>query len=299
MYRFGIRVYCTTESTPSGTIRKIVTICISLTYSLIGLLKDMKLSLLNQTLKVAKNSIPVILLGCFVATLTNYKPSDAVNVSFYNTTFHNKQDKKVPVDIARKPSNSDQKRALVVIDPGHGGEDLGTKISINGLVEKDVVLPISKKVAEILQKNGIEVVMTRKADSFISLEERVNITQRANATLFVSIHANSKEGSPKTNGLETYYSKKSENRRLAEVVHKHIIKNVSIANGGIKEAEFYILRKPKMPSLLIETGYLSGLEDAPKLANSKFRDQMADAIAGGIVQYLKQEGKLASTHRRK
>jgi N-acetylmuramoyl-L-alanine amidase len=188
---------------------------------------------------------------------------------------------------------------LVVIDPGHGGKDSGTPISINGLVEKDVVLPISHKVAEILQKNGVEVVMTRKADTFISLEERVNLAQKENATLFVSIHANSKEASPKTNGLETFYFKQPGNHRFAEVVHKHILRNINIANGGIKEAQYYILRKPKMPSLLIETGYLSGLEDAPKLANSKFRDQMANAIATGIVKYLKQEGKLTTASRQK
>jgi N-acetylmuramoyl-L-alanine amidase len=251
-------------------------------------------SLLNQTLKVAKKSISVILLGCFAATITNYQSSDAISASPHNTIFNKSQDKTVAVNIAAKPSNLAQKRVLVVIDPGHGGKDSGTPISINGLVEKDVVLPISQKVAEILQKNGVEVVMTRQTDVFVDLAERVNITERENAALFVSIHANSKEGSPKTNGLETFYFKQPGNRRFAEVVHKNILRNVSIANGGISEAKFYVLKKPKMPSLLIETGYLSGREDAPKLANSKFRDQMANAIATGIVKYLKQEGKLTS-----
>ena len=181
-----------------------------------------------------------------------------------------------------------QNKPLVIIDPGHGGKDPGT-IGIGGLREKDLVLPISLDVAEGLRKQGIEVRMTRDSDYFISLQGRTDFANKVNADLFVSIHANAINLSrPDVNGLETYYYK--DGRRLAEVIHWSILNSVNIKNRGIRRARFYVLRHSTMPGVLVEVGFVTGAEDAPRLKNPTHRSQMADAIVRGIVQYIKQQG---------
>jgi N-acetylmuramoyl-L-alanine amidase len=189
-----------------------------------------------------------------------------------------------------QPPSASNSRVLIVIDPGHGGKDSGG-IGMNGLLEKDVALPISQKVAEILQQNGVQVVMTRNTDSYISLQERVDIAERANANLFVSIHANSNSTRPDINGLETYYY--DSGYSLAQVVHNNILQSVNVKNRGVRKARFYVLRKATTPSILIETGHLTGNEDAPKFASSEYRNQIATAIGRGILQYLQQKSKLS------
>ncbi len=177
-----------------------------------------------------------------------------------------------------------KEKIVVVIDPGHGGSDPGA-IGINGVKEKDVILPISQEVADILERQGIQVIMTRNSDRFISLEDRARIANRAQADLFISIHANSMGMSrPDISGLETYYLQ--DGLRLAESIHNTILRNVDIRNRGIRRARFYVLRHTQMPAVLVEVGFLTGKEDAAKLANSAYRQQMAEAIAAGILQYI-------------
>jgi N-acetylmuramoyl-L-alanine amidase len=171
-----------------------------------------------------------------------------------------------------------------VIDAGHGGPDPGA-IGIGGVREKDVVLSISQQVAALLQQQGIEVVMTRNDDSDVDLEPRVQLAEQVNATLFVSIHANAfRMDRPDINGLETFYYSTGDG--LAQMVHRTILQNVKIGDRGVRTARFYVLRETSMPSILIETGYLTGQNDAPLLATDNFRTQMANAIARGILLYL-------------
>ena len=184
------------------------------------------------------------------------------------------------------PRPTPRGRVVVVIDPGHGGKDSGAP-GIGGLLEKDVVLPIGKRIAAILEQNGIQAVLTRDADFFVELQGRVDIAERANATLFVSIHANSVDKRPDVNGLEVYYYDSGYN--LAEVVRKTILQSISTLNDrGTRKARFYVLRKSSMPSILVETGYMTGREDNPRLGNPEYQKRMAEAIADGILRYLKQ-----------
>ncbi|MDJ0636032.1 MAG: N-acetylmuramoyl-L-alanine amidase [Xenococcaceae cyanobacterium MO_188.B29] len=179
-------------------------------------------------------------------------------------------------------------KPLVIIDPGHGGQDPGT-VGIGGLREKDIVLPISLDVAEGLRKQGIEVRMTRDSDYFVSLKGRTEFANKTDASLFVSIHANAINMSrPDVNGLETYYYQ--DGRRLAEVIHWSILNSINIKNRNIRRARFYVLRHSSMPAVLVEVGFVTGAEDAPRLKDPTHRSQMADAIIRGIVQYIKQKG---------
>ncbi|MGD1921764.1 MAG: N-acetylmuramoyl-L-alanine amidase [Pleurocapsa sp.] len=184
------------------------------------------------------------------------------------------------------PPKSDRPR--IIIDPGHGGHDPGT-IGIGGFREKDLVLPISLDVTEILRKQDIEVIMTRDTDDFISLEGRTDMANELNADLFVSIHANAINLSrPDVNGLETYYYKSKNGRRLAEIIHWSILNGVNIDNRGIRQARFFVLRHSVMPAVLVEVGFLTGAVDSSRLKNPNHRRQMAEAIARGIIEYIKQ-----------
>lgn len=177
-------------------------------------------------------------------------------------------------------------RPRIIIDPGHGGDDPGT-IGIGGVQEKDVILPISLDVAEILRKQDIEVIMTRDTDNFISLEGRTDMANDIDADLFVSIHANAINLSrPDVNGLETYYYQSG--RRLAEIIHWSILNGVNIDDRGIRRARFYVLRHSTMPAVLVEVGFLTGAVDSSRLKDPNHRRQMAEAIARGIVEYIKQ-----------
>lgn len=176
-------------------------------------------------------------------------------------------------------------RIVVVIDPGHGGEDPGA-IGIGGLREKDIILPISQQVAALLEQQGIQVVMTRSDDRFISLEGRVQIARLSRASVFVSIHANSISlRRPDVNGIETYYFS---SQRLAETIHNSILQSVSTRNRGVRQARFYVLRNNSIPSALVEVGFVTGAEDARKLASPAYQRQMAEAIARGIILYIQQ-----------
>jgi N-acetylmuramoyl-L-alanine amidase len=177
-------------------------------------------------------------------------------------------------------------RLVVVIDPGHGGPDPGA-VGIGGLQEKGITLDISRQVATKLAQQGVQVVMTREDDRDLDLEPRVVLAERANASLFVSIHANAISLSrPDVNGLETYYYSSGE--RLARTIHSNVLQGTGARDRGVRSARFYVLRKTSMPSVLVEVGFVTGAEDAARLSTSSYRTQMADAIARGVLQYIQQ-----------
>ena len=178
-------------------------------------------------------------------------------------------------------------RFTVVIDPGHGGRDPGA-VGIGGLQEKVVVNDIAPRVAAILRQQGVNVVMTRTSDIEVDLEPRVATAERANATIFVSIHANAISMSrPDVNGLETFYASDA-GQRLANTVHATVLRTMEMRDRRVRSARFYVIRQTSMPAILIETGFVTGAEDAPNLANPAWREQMAGAIAQGILLHLQR-----------
>ncbi|AKG22846.1 N-acetylmuramoyl-L-alanine amidase [Calothrix sp. 336/3] len=183
-----------------------------------------------------------------------------------------------------RPRNNNG-RLVVLIDPGHGGKDSGA-VGIGGALEKDVILPISLRVAQILQQNGIQVVLTRNSDYFVTLPGRVEMAERVNASVFVSIHANSAGANrPEVNGLEVYYY--DSGLGLARLVHNSIMQSVNIRDRGVRRARFYVLRKSSMPSILVETGFMTGAEDMANLRTSSYQNKMAEGIANGILKFLR------------
>ncbi len=177
------------------------------------------------------------------------------------------------------------RQLVVMLDPGHGGKDPGA-IGLNGLREKDVILPIAQRVAAILEQQGIRAILTRNSDYFVDLAPRVEMAQQGQADLFVSIHANAIARRPDVNGLETYYY--SNGQRLAQTIHNNILQNVDVNDRGVRQARFYVLRNNPMPAVLVEVGFVTGRRDEPRLATSDYQNRMAQAIAGGILQYIQQ-----------
>ena len=177
-------------------------------------------------------------------------------------------------------------RVMIVIDPGHGGPtDLGG-VGIGGLREKDIVLPMSLEVAQILEQNNIQVVMTRKTDRDLDLPPRSQLANRVGADLFVSIHANAISMSrPDVNGLETFYYQSG--RALAGYIQNSMLEAFpTMNNRGVKRARFHVLRHTKMPAVLVEVGFVTGNYDARILADPGQRSRMAQAVARGILRYV-------------
>ena len=213
----------------------------------------------------------------------------------------------------------------IMLDPGHGGIDPGA-IGENGLKEKDVVLEITRKVKDLLEIKGYGVFMTRNKDRFISLRKRARMANRRKVDLFVSIHANAAVNHLARGTETFYYAPASDplaralavlenavlrlepqgdngntsdssqtgekNGRLSNSIHaarsvqQKISKVTSCPDRGIKAAEFYVLKKTTMPSILVETGFLSHSGEGKLLADSNYRARMARAIARGISDYI-------------
>lgn len=179
----------------------------------------------------------------------------------------------------------------VFIDPGHGGIDSGA-VGLNNLLEKDINLSVSKKVAELLKNQGVDVKLSRLDNSTVSLDSRTNNANNWGADCYVSIHCNAFNTTIK--GLETFsFSDKTND--LATCVHDEILKSkIYNSNRGVKTANFHVLRKSKMRSCLVELAFIDNKSDVALLKENQ--DQFADAIARGICKYLGIEYK-SSTSR--
>jgi len=181
-------------------------------------------------------------------------------------------------------------RFRVVIDPGHGGPDPGA-IGIGSTQEKDVVLEISQQVAELLRGRGVDVLLTRTGDIDVDLPPRAQLANGSGADVFVSIHANALSMSrPDVNGLETFYFQSQQGRSLAAAIHNSIMGTVRREDRGVREGRFYVIRATRMPSSLVEVGFLTGADDAPDLMDPAHRRQLALAISAGILDYLRLAG---------
>ena len=221
----------------------------------------------------------------------------------------------------------------VVVDAGHGGRDTGA-VGAHGVREKDVALAIAKKVAPRLTALGFQVVMTRKSDVFVSLDERTRIANEAHADLFVSIHCNAARRR-KLAGVETWtlnvasdrYAARlaafenaeaertvsdlrliladlatranaTDARDLAQAVQSSLVRTLRsrvgpVRDHGVKQALFYVLLGTRMPSILVETGFISNPAEEARLRSARFQDGTAEAIARGVKDFVESRRRLA------
>ena len=171
----------------------------------------------------------------------------------------------------------------VFLDAGHGGKDPGSVG--NGLKEKDISLSVTLKVGEILKAHGVGVIYSRTTDEFIDLRKRSDKANTENVDIFVSIHINAFT-SATASGIETYsYSNSKNGDRLSKCIYNSIIKNkVYTLERGTKTANFSVLKNTKMPSTLLELGFITNKTDAEILRNRQ--DELSEAVAKGILDYL-------------
>ena len=181
----------------------------------------------------------------------------------------------------------------VCIDPGHGGTDPGA-MGQNGTKEKDVVLQISLLVKAALERNNIDVVMTRTADitsGKLVIADRCKIANNAGVDYLVSIHANADgDRDDKTGfGTETWaYSTTSAGYPLAKAVQKELVAANGLTDRGVKVKAWDILKGTKAPAILVETAFINNTAEEKLLTDAAFQRLTAESIAKGIVQQLGQ-----------
>lgn len=164
---------------------------------------------------------------------------------------------------------SGEENHMVVLDAGHGGEDGGTVEQ--AATEKAINLAVVLKLKELLEEQGIRVVLTRDKDIFMKLEERVQIVNGEKADLFISIHCNYYEKDSSIYGLERYYCKSGEEgKHYAEKIMETIKESENIVSRNVKPADYYILKNTKVPAVLVEIGYLSNYNERNQLMSEEY-----------------------------
>jgi len=193
---------------------------------------------------------------------------------------------------------------VIVLDPGHGGIDGGT--NTDGILEKDINLEVALALRKLLEKNGVNVIMTRTTDIALDglnnesnsrhkrdLLARANIINKTSPDNFLSIHVNADRKSSKVRGPMVFYFRKSEeSRRLAEALQKSI--EAAYESFGQKipnrrplaNSSLFLLCNTKVPGVIIEMGFLSNPNDKNLLISQEFQKAIAEAIVRGLKEYF-------------
>ena len=183
---------------------------------------------------------------------------------------------------------------VIVIDAGHGGSDPG-KIGVNGALEKDINLEISKRIKILLEEKGISVFMTRETDEMLCEEtfennrkradmaKRVELINEIKPDMAISIHQNSYTD-PEVSGAQVfYYSESEEGKRMAVMMQKAL---TEIDNENTRKEKandnYYLLKRTKEPTIIVECGFLSNPKEAAKLVEEEYQDMISNAIVKGI-----------------
>ncbi|MFP7494465.1 N-acetylmuramoyl-L-alanine amidase [Terribacillus saccharophilus] len=171
----------------------------------------------------------------------------------------------------------------IAIDAGHGGKDSGA--AANGILEKNVVLPIAQKTEAKLEAQGADVIMTRSDDTFVELEDRAAAANAAGADIFVSIHANASSATSASGSEVYYYPGSSSGQSLAASVQDNLVNQLGSQDRGIKSSDFNVLRNTSMPAVLTEIGFVTNAAEADKLASDAYQDKAATGLAQGVREY--------------
>lgn len=201
---------------------------------------------------------------------------------------------------ARLVSQQKEEGLTVVLDAGHGGTDPG-KIGVNGEKEKELNLEITMLLKEKLEKQGIQVVLTRDSDSGLydeqsnnkkvqDLQRRCELIHKTSPRCAVSIHQNSYT-TPEVKGAQVfYYTNSAEGKKLAEGLQTALVEGVDPENH--REAKgntsYYLLKKTDVPLAIVECGFLSNPEEARLLATKEYQEKVAEAVCTGILKYLEK-----------
>ena len=194
----------------------------------------------------------------------------------------------------------EQKQAVVVIDPGHGGTDPG-KVGIDGQLEKDINLAVAKKLKTYLEASDVKVVLTRDVDTGLysskdthkkmaDMKKRCQLIEEAKPDLVISIHQNSFEDSSSCGPQVFYYEASDAGKELASSVLGALNTSLCVAKPrSIKpNKEYFILKKSTSPTVIVECGFLSNPAETLLLTDKNYQDDLAHAIYIGVTDYLAQ-----------
>lgn len=195
------------------------------------------------------------------------------------------------ISSANKATKEAKTDIVVVIDPGHGGEDPG-KVGSNDVLEKDLNLQISQKVAALLENAGINIVMTREDDNVPTakkqdLAERVELINDTQPTLALCIHQNSYPDASVHGAQVFYHTTIEEAKNVATMVQEELLAIDSSNTRQIKANDtYYMLKNVKVPTIIVECGFLTNPEEAEKLTQEEYQNQVAEAICEGVVKWI-------------
>lgn len=183
---------------------------------------------------------------------------------------------------------------IITLDAGHGGSDPGA-IGSDGTKEKNITLAITKIVKEILEDKGAKVYMTRTTDVDVfgpnasdaeELQARVNVGEKYNSDMFVSLHINSSVNK-NVGGFSTYYYPKTDNDlRLAKNIQSKLAANFGVDDLGVRQANFYVIKRISMPAVLVEMCFISNEKELTLMKGQWFQKKTARLIAEGIEKYF-------------
>lgn len=183
---------------------------------------------------------------------------------------------------------------IITLDAGHGGSDPGA-IGSDGTKEKNITLAITKAVKELLEKKGAKVYMTRTTDVDVygpnasdadELQARVNVGEKYNSDLFVSLHVNSSVNK-NVGGFSTYYYPKTSNDlRIAKSIQDQLTANFGVDDLGVRQANFYVIKRISMPATLVEMCFISNEKELVLMKGKWFQNKTARLIAAGIEKYF-------------
>lgn len=186
---------------------------------------------------------------------------------------------------------------IIVVDAGHGGIDPGANRP--GVLEKDINLAIALQLKNILNQYGAKVVLSRQGDIELSAEcdnekvrgryrrdltARVEMVEESDADLFVSIHANATSNTKRQGAEVFYYAKSETGKALSDSIQTELGK-VAKAAPTASTADYFVLRRNKIPAALIEVGYITNREELSLLQSPEHQEKLAEAIAKGIYNY--------------
>ncbi|CEN79748.1 N-acetylmuramoyl-L-alanine amidase family protein [Paraclostridium sordellii] len=203
------------------------------------------------------------------------------------------QSKKVELEHLSLDNESSDHKFKVLIDPGHGGSDIGTK-GVEGVLEKGICLSIGKKVAGVLsQYDDLEVILTRSEDTYVSVEDRIKMANSQNVDAVISIEANAQSGRNDAYGIETYYQQNGvvDSEKLAKSIQGTICLYLNTRDRGTYPSNLEILKKTDMPSALVEVGFITNEKETKKLKTESYQNKMAEGIAQGILRYIDSKNK--------
>lgn len=208
---------------------------------------------------------------------------------------------------AKLVSQQKKGEVTVALDAGHGGADPG-KIGVNGEKEKELNLEITLLVKERLEKQKINVILTRDSDKGLydagsnnkkvqDLQRRCGLIHKTEPECTVSIHQNSYTTSDVKGAQVFYYTHSAEGKKLAEGLQSALVEGVDPSNHRQAKGNtsYYLLKKTDVPIAIVECGFLSNPEEAQLLTTKEYQEKLADAICKGILQYLEMVNKSEKT----